>query len=230
MFLFTNEAHGEPFVLAARTLAQERNIPLTVVLPAQKQKAPRRGLSEYLTAVRLALRNARRAHWNARRWRIRVQVAKNVNSDAFIRKIPRDSVGLVAGFSQIFRAPAIDRFRWLVNCHGSLLPYFRGPMPTYWCLQYGERETGFTFHHVTTDLDAGEIIWQDVVPVHPGDDPDTLYVRIIEGALQPFRNLIVALIGNGPLPRQTIDAGRHYQHRVDYLSFPEREAGTGLHG
>jgi hypothetical protein len=52
--------------------------------------------------------------------------------------------------------------------------------------------------------------------------------RIIETALGPFHELIVALTGSQPMPRRAVDARRHYQHSVDYRSFPEREAEDQL--
>jgi phosphoribosylglycinamide formyltransferase-1 len=38
---------------------------------------------------------------------------------------------------------------------------------------------GCTVHEVTPDLDAGPILGQAVIPVEPGDTPDTLAARLL---------------------------------------------------
>jgi phosphoribosylglycinamide formyltransferase 1 len=88
--------------------------------------------------------------------------------------------------------------RWLgrqLNIHPSLLPSFKGLHPHKQALEAGVRISGCTVHFVTPELDAGPIIAQAAVPVHPGDTPDLLAARILvaEHRLYPGALRLVAL-------------------------------------
>ena len=52
-----------------------------------------------------------------------------------------------------------------VNIHASLLPRYRGPTPTFWMLYHGEKETGVTFHLMTSKIDDGMILAQRSMPL-----------------------------------------------------------------
>lgn len=56
------------------------------------------------------------------------------------------------------------------NLHGSLLPRYRGRSPINWQLVHGERESGLTIHRMLRKPDAGEILAQQAVAVHPDQD------------------------------------------------------------
>ena len=47
-----------------------------------------------------------------------------------------------------------------VNIHPSLLPYYRGPIPTVWALLNGESKIGVTIHYIDEGIDTGPIIDQ----------------------------------------------------------------------
>lgn len=56
------------------------------------------------------------------------------------------------------------------NLHGSLLPAFRGRSPVNWQLVHGVRQSGVTIHRMLRRADAGEILAQQAVAVHPDQD------------------------------------------------------------
>ena len=56
------------------------------------------------------------------------------------------------------------------NLHGSLLPRYRGRSPVNWQLVHGERESGLTLHRMLRAADAGDVLGQVAVPVHPDQD------------------------------------------------------------
>jgi methionyl-tRNA formyltransferase len=53
------------------------------------------------------------------------------------------------------------------NMHPSLLPSYRGPEPIFWQMKY-ESETGVSWHYVTRDFDAGDVVKQKVVTLDDG--------------------------------------------------------------
>lgn len=55
-----------------------------------------------------------------------------------------------------------------LNIHPSLLPQYRGPAPLFWQLRDGMREIGVTLHHVTSQIDGGDIVTQTKVALPTG--------------------------------------------------------------
>lgn len=68
----------------------------------------------------------------------------------------------------------------LINIHPSLLPAYRGTRVHERVLEAGEAQSGASVHFVVPELDAGPVIAQASVPVHPDDSPETLAARILE--------------------------------------------------
>ncbi len=71
-----------------------------------------------------------------------------------------------------------DLARWLsgrcINIHHSFLPGFKGAKPYHQAHARGVKMIGATAHYVTSDLDEGPIIHQDVEAVSHADTPDDL--------------------------------------------------------
>ena len=85
-----------------------------------------------------------------------------------------------AGYMRILGESFVQRFRGrLINIHPSLLPRHRG-LDTYRrALEAGDAEHGASVHWVTPELDAGDVIAQARIPIHPGDTPDRLAERLL---------------------------------------------------
>jgi len=81
---------------------------------------------------------------------------------------------VLARFMQILPASFCDEFAGkIINIHHSFLPAFIGANPYRQAHERGVKLIGATCHYVTTDLDSGPIIEQEVERVHhfhsPGD-------------------------------------------------------------
>jgi phosphoribosylglycinamide formyltransferase-1 len=88
---------------------------------------------------------------------------------------------VLAGFMRVLSAVAIDRFpHQILNTHPSLLPAFPGAHAVADALAYGVRCTGMTVHFVDEEVDHGPIVYQEAVPIRPGDDVETVTARIQE--------------------------------------------------
>jgi len=86
---------------------------------------------------------------------------------------------VLAGYMRVVKEPLLNAFpNRVINIHPSLLPAFKGLRAWEQALTAGVHETGCTVHFVNQDIDAGEIIAQQRVPVLPGDSPETLHARI----------------------------------------------------
>lgn len=53
----------------------------------------------------------------------------------------------------------------VINVHGSLLPDYRGCLPSFWYLYNGEKTGGATVHYMSEKLDDGAIIEQESVDI-----------------------------------------------------------------
>jgi len=62
----------------------------------------------------------------------------------------------------------------IINIHHSFLPAFVGAKPYHAAFQRGVKIIGPTSHYITTELDAGPIIEQDVVRITHKDTPEDL--------------------------------------------------------
>ena len=102
--------------------------------------------------------------------------------DALQAALEADGIDLVclAGFMRLLTKSFVDRWHdRMINIHPSLLPSYKGLHTHERVLADGVRFTGCTVHFVRAEMDAGPIIVQAAVPVHPGDDADALAARVL---------------------------------------------------
>ena len=94
-----------------------------------------------------------------------------------------------------------------LNLHGSLLPAYRGRAPLNWVLVNGEARTGVTLHHMTAEADAGDIVAQEPLDIHPDDTALTLYGRMVKAGVDLLLQWYPAVLA-GIAPRQPQDHAR----------------------
>ncbi|MCC5810162.1 MAG: formyltetrahydrofolate deformylase [Ectothiorhodospiraceae bacterium] len=93
---------------------------------------------------------------------------------ALLREHEVDFV-VLARYMQILSADFISRYpERIINIHHSFLPAFAGARPYHQAHQRGVKIIGATSHYVTTELDAGPIIEQDVARVTHKDSVEDL--------------------------------------------------------
>lgn len=91
-----------------------------------------------------------------------------------------------------------------INLHYSLLPQLRGAAPVPWALLRGLSETGVTVQYIAEELDSGDIILQQTVPISPDDDSGSLFQKLqVVGV--PTLSEAVRLIAEGAAPRRPQD-------------------------
>ncbi len=173
IYLFCNEKYGRPFMNTAIGFSKKFRTNLTIVFSGKEYP---------FYPVRTGL--LKMAKWYVKKWTkecvfrcqfgVRLIILMDVNDSQFQRRIRGSDQGIIAGFNQIFKNSLIVRFSEIVNFHASLLRFYRGPMPTYWCLKNGEKRTGFTMHRLTEKVDEGEILFQEAVDINRSDDERSL--------------------------------------------------------
>jgi formyltetrahydrofolate deformylase len=82
---------------------------------------------------------------------------------------------VLARYMQVLSAGFVEeRAEGIINIHHSFLPAFAGARPYHQAHERGVKVIGATAHYVTTDLDEGPIITQDVTPVSHRDTVDDM--------------------------------------------------------
>lgn len=82
---------------------------------------------------------------------------------------------VLARYMQVISERMIDAYpNRIINIHHSFLPAFAGAKPYHAAFERGVKIIGATSHYVTTELDAGPIIEQDVVRITHKDTVEDL--------------------------------------------------------
>lgn len=82
---------------------------------------------------------------------------------------------VLARYMQILSANFIDKYpNQVINIHHSFLPAFPGAKPYHSAHERGVKIIGATSHYVTSELDAGPIIEQDIVRIRHNDSVEDL--------------------------------------------------------
>jgi methionyl-tRNA formyltransferase len=83
-----------------------------------------------------------------------------------------------------------------INIHASLLPAYRGAAPINWAIINGETETGLTSFFLKEAVDTGDMILQQIAPIHDDDTYDSLHDRLADMG-GPFLIDTLAAIDSG---------------------------------
>jgi len=116
----------------------------------------------------------------ARKYGVPVDNAPDVNDEAFLAMLREKGVEFIVSISgtQLYRKKLRAQTpHGIVNCHGALLPEYRGLMPSFWTLANNEKSGGVSVHYVDRKLDNGPIVVQKRYRVHPHDTLEDIMAR-----------------------------------------------------
>jgi formyltetrahydrofolate deformylase len=107
-----------------------------------------------------------------------VTPATKIEQEAEIRMIvdeTRPDLVILARYMQVLSDDLSEYLKGrCINIHHSFLPGFKGAKPYRQAYERGVKVIGATAHYVTTDLDEGPIIAQDVEPITHVETPEEL--------------------------------------------------------
>lgn len=104
----------------------------------------------------------------------------DVNSPRNLDRLKEWDTELIISIScpQIFKKALIDLpSKGCLNLHGSLLPNYRGVMPSFWVLANNEKEAGITLFFVNEKIDAGDVLIQRRFSINPNETLDSFIRR-----------------------------------------------------
>lgn len=100
------------------------------------------------------------------------------------------------------------------NLHAALLPQYRGAAPINWAVINGETQTGITTFFLDKDIDTGNIIQRETVPILDTDTAGDVHDRLMHlGAglvEETVENIIKGTIH--PIPQEELAANQPLRH------------------
>ena len=136
-------------------------------------------------------------------------VTSNMNSDASYEQLRQSDVDVVVVCvcKNILRAKLLSMpGQQFVNIHPSLLPHYRGPSPTFWMLYHGEQLTGYTIHHMTTQVDRGAILAQSTMPLDCDRSELEIELSVFKAAAETLVETLLKLNEQPPQTTSTPDS------------------------
>jgi phosphoribosylglycinamide formyltransferase-1 len=122
--------------------------------------------------------------------------AFDAEMDVALRAAQPDIV-VLAGFMRILSDSFVRGWEGrLINIHPSLLPAYKGTRVHERVIEAKEALSGASVHFVVPELDAGPVIAQATVPVHPDDMPQALADRVLAVELKLYPEAL-KLLANG---------------------------------
>jgi len=116
----------------------------------------------------------------AKKYGVPVHYTEDVNSEVFRTMLRNAGVEFIVSISgtQLYKKALRQQTPFgIVNCHGALLPKYRGLMPSFWTLANGEEWGGSSVHYVDAKLDNGPIVVQKRYRIHKHDTLEDIMSR-----------------------------------------------------
>ncbi|TXK36759.1 methionyl-tRNA formyltransferase [Pontibacter qinzhouensis] len=137
----------------------------------------------------------------------------NLKAESFLEELRsyKANLQIIVAFRMlpevVWAMPELGSF----NIHGSLLPQYRGAAPINWAIINGEKETGVTSFFLKHEIDTGDMLFQERVPILEEDDFGTVYEKLKhEGARLALRT--VRAIEQGQVQAQPQQHAEGHKH------------------
>ena len=102
----------------------------------------------------------------------------------------------------VWKLPALGTF----NLHGSLLPRYRGAAPLNWAVMNGDTESGVTTFLLKQEIDTGNILFREKVPVGPDETVGELHDKLMVIGAELVSRTVEALAAGDiqPIPQDQL--------------------------
>ncbi len=102
----------------------------------------------------------------------------------------------------VWKLPALGTF----NLHGSLLPRYRGAAPLNWAIMNGDTESGVTTFLLKQEIDTGNILFREKVPVGPDETVGELHDKLMVIGAELVTRTVEALAAGDiqPIPQDQL--------------------------
>jgi len=131
-----------------------------------------------LTPIEAAKHSASKGFENLqKRYNFSLYNVENVAHDENIQILNNAKLNIlfIIGWHRIVPQTVLDTTKIRLGIHSSLLPKDRGASPINWQIIRGESKGGITLFHLTTGIDAGDIVNQEEYEITENDDVKSVY-------------------------------------------------------
>lgn len=136
---------------------------------------------------------------------LRILQPKNLKAPEFLEELRslKANLQVVVAFRMlpevVWAMPELGTF----NLHGSLLPKYRGAAPINWAIINGEEETGVTTFFLQREIDTGDMIFQEKLPIGENETAGELHDRMMMlGAQVTLKTVRAIEAGEAPTQKQ----------------------------
>lgn len=143
----------------------------------------------------------------------------------YLRTVQEKTLIVSAGNNFIFPEDLVNRENIsIVNFHNALLPFYPGRNAQSWVIYKGEKETGITWHYVTTGIDEGDILIQKKCSVGRDMKAYELTEKLMELAYEAFTEIFDNVLeGTMKGKKQQFDKNRKVYYSYEIPSNGEFE-------
>ena len=109
-----------------------------------------------------------------------IEFEKSQNEKECIEKIKslNADIGVVCSYNKLFSKEFLSTTKMgYINCHPSLLPYYRGAAPYFHVIKNGEEYSGITLHFMDEKFDTGDIVHQERFKLMPFETMGSIFNR-----------------------------------------------------
>lgn len=168
----------------------------------------------------------------ARRHGIPFSVERDANAPVFVERLRAHAPDVVVSFSapQVFKRELLSLpGKGCVNLHCSLLPHYRGLLPSFWVLYHGEPRSGATVHLMDAEIDNGGILGQVEVDIRGF----RTMAQVLDATKRAGGELMLATLRrlrNGPVEAlpNPVDEGSYFTWPTDEQAREFRGKGMSL--
>src|SRR5688572_3567768 len=103
-----------------------------------------------------------------------------------------------------------------INLHGSLLPQYRGAAPINWAVINGDKETGVTTFKLKHEIDTGDILLQERLPIGDNETAGEVHDRMKDLGATVLVNTVKGLADGSikETPQSSIAEGPNAQSQL----------------
>lgn len=138
---------------------------------------------------------------------LKILQPSNLKSPAFIEELRslKANLQIVVAFRMlpevVWAMPKLGTF----NLHGSLLPKYRGAAPINWAVINGDKETGVTTFFLKKEIDTGDLIFQERMPIGPNETAGEVHDQMMILGAKTVLKTVKAIEKQAVNPQQQDD-------------------------
>lgn len=115
-----------------------------------------------------------------------------------------------------------------INIHPSLLPEYRGPIPTAWAIERGEKYFGISIHLMDEGIDTGDILVQEKYKIKDDETGFELYSRGMKLGFELLCKNFKSIIENKIIPVPQKGIGSYFGKKNGKYKISWQEDATKI--